>query len=306
MTSSTDVLVIGRSCLDNFAVVDRFPRENEKASLESRFMEGGGQGGTASCCIARLGGRVTYVGKLGDDPAGRFCLKRLEDYNVETGNVEMVPGGKTPEAFLFITRKTGARTIIYEHSELPKITLTPHLQSIMEQTAVLLLDPETTYLAKFLKQLKKENIKIVYDCETRRDGLEEMMALADYFIPSIDFLNENPAEAGTTLRQGIEYLNARVSGTLIVTDGLRGAYFLDQGLFQVRPPKVKVVDTTGAGDNFHAAFALALARGFGLPRAVKFSVAVASLSCRGYGGRQGLPTWEEAMAAAESLELRPL
>ena len=304
--NKSDVMVIGRSCLDNFAVVDRFPRENEKISLESRFREGGGQGGTASCCIARLGGRVTYVGQLGDDPAGRFCLKRLEDYGVETGNVKMVPGGKTPEAYLFITQKTGARTIIYEHSKLPKITLTPDRQRVMKQADVLLLDPETTYLAGPLKPLKNENIKIVYDCETRREGLDEMMALADYFIPSMDFLKENPAETGAPLKQSIERLKARVSGTLIVTDGPQGAYFLDQGIFQVKPPQVEVVDTTGAGDNFHAAFALAIARGFDLPGAVRFSVAVASLSCRGYGGREGLPTWEEAIDTAEFLEVRPL
>jgi sulfofructose kinase len=301
-----DVLVIGRSCLDNIAIVDRFPRENEKVSLESRFMEGGGQGGTASCCIARLGGRVTYVGKLGDNPAGRFCLKRLEDFGVDTGHVEIIPGGKTPEAYLFITRKTGDRTIIYEHSGLPKITLSPHLKGILEQSAVVLLDPETTYLSKDLNHLKNENIKLVYDCETRREGLEDMMALADYFIPSMDFLKENQPDRETSIQQRIEDLKARVSGTLIVTDGPQGAYLMDGRLFQVKPPQVKVLDTTGAGDNFHAAFALALARGFELPWAVKFSVAVASLSCRGYGGRQDLPDWEEAVAAAESLEVRPL
>jgi sugar/nucleoside kinase (ribokinase family) len=55
------------------------------------------------------------------------------------------------------------------------------------------------------------------------------------------------------------------------------------------------VDTTGAGDNFHAAFALAMARQYQLAEAVKLAVAVASLSCRALGGRLGLPTWEEAM-----------
>jgi sulfofructose kinase len=66
------------------------------------------------------------------------------------------------------------------------------------------------------------------------------------------------------------------------------------------------VDTVGAGDNFHAAFALALTRGFDLHRTVKFSVAVASLSCRDYGGRQGVPTWDQALEVAGTLTERSL
>ena len=56
-----DVLVIGRSCVDIISVVEQFPREDTKILLLYRMMEGGGQGGTASCCIARLGGKVAYL-----------------------------------------------------------------------------------------------------------------------------------------------------------------------------------------------------------------------------------------------------
>jgi sulfofructose kinase len=66
------------------------------------------------------------------------------------------------------------------------------------------------------------------------------------------------------------------------------------------------VDTVGAGDNFHAAFALALAKGFDLHQTVKFSVAVASLSCRDYGGRNGVPNLKQALAAAATLKERAI
>ena len=116
-----DVLVIGRSCLDYIAVVDRFPEENQKTTLELRLTEGGGQGGTASCCISKLGGQVAYVGKLGDDPEGRFCLKRLQDFGLSSEFIEIIPGGKTAVAYIFVTKATGNRTIIYEGNTLPKI-----------------------------------------------------------------------------------------------------------------------------------------------------------------------------------------
>ena len=71
-------------------------------------------------------------------------------------------------------------------------------------------------------------------------------------------------------------------------------------------PEVNVVDTVGAGDNFHAAFALALSKGFDLHQMVKFSVAVASLSCREYGGRNGVPDWQQALAVADRLKERAI
>jgi sulfofructose kinase len=92
---------------------------------------------------------------------------------------------------------------------------------------------------------------------------------------------------------------------LIVTHGEKGAYYVtDDTLYHVAVPEIKTVDTVGAGDNFHAAFAMALAKGYDLHQMVKFSVAVASLSCREYGGRNGIPDWTQALAVAETLETR--
>ena len=171
-----DVVVIGRSCLDYIAIVDQFPRENQKVPFSFRLTEGGGQGGTASCCVSTLGGKVAYVAKLGDDPEGRVCLKRL---------------------------------------------------------------------------------------------------------------------------------SKRVHGNLIVTNGEDGAYYLVEGsLYHVTVPNAHAVDTIGAGDNFHAAFAFALTKGFDLHQAVSFSVAVASLSCREYGGRKGVPMMNAALKVANELAVK--
>jgi sulfofructose kinase len=302
-----DVLVIGRSCLDYMAVVDRFPEENRKTAFEFKLMEGGGQGGTASCCISRLGGRVAYVGKLGDDQEGRFCLKRLRDFGVGTEWVEIVPGGTTPVAYIFITKTTGNRTIIYERNSLPRVEMAPALDSLFNRSAVLLLDPEATYLSRELKQ-RDRKIKIVYDCERWREGIEDIMAIADFFIPSSDFLKSKELNLDRlSLIEGMIRLNPAVGGTLIVTDGENGAYYFeDKRLYQISPPPITAVDTTGAGDNFHGAFALALSKGFDLRQAVRISVAVASLSCREYGGRKGVPDWNEAMTIAETLKSVPL
>jgi sulfofructose kinase len=299
-----DVLVIGRSCLDIIAVVNQFPLENQKLPLEFRLTEGGGQGGTASCCISRIGGRVAYVGKLGDDYEGNLCLKRLEDFGVNRDFVEIVKGGQTPVAYVFITADSGARSIIYERNTLPKLKINAALEQLVRQTSVVLLDPEVTYLGGQLKSIAGSNVKIIYDSERWRAGIEDIMNTADYFIPSSEFLAAAELEfEGISFNQKIIKLDSMVAGNLIITHGEKGAYYITDGtLYHVAVPEVNAVDTVGAGDNFHAAFALALTRGFDLHQTVKFSVAVASLSCRKYGGREGVPGWEEALEVAATLK----
>jgi sugar/nucleoside kinase (ribokinase family) len=131
-----------------------------------------------------------------------------------------------------------------------------------------------------------------------------MMALVDYFIPHYGFLDSSALHlSGSSKHERILSLAGMVTGRLIVTDGKHGAYYFDgESLIRMHPPKVLARDTTGAGDNFHGAFALAISRGFDLHDAVRFSTAVASLTCREYGGREGIPDYEEAVRVMKTLD----
>jgi len=172
----------------------------------------------------------------------------------------------------------------------------------MCRSKAVLLGPQATGLASRLKG--REGLPpMVYDCERMREGLEDMMSFADYFIPQYGFLESNAIRLEPSSKiEKIYALDRLVSGRLIVTDGDLGAYYLEEDRFKhVKPPEVEVKDTTGAGDNFHGAFALALSRGFELADAVRFSVAVASLSCRGYGGRSGMPDYAEAIEVVKKI-----
>lgn len=302
-----EVLVIGRSCVDHLAVVDRFPSENEKAPILTRMIEAGGQGGTAACCISRLGGSVAYVGTLGDGDGGRFCLQRLSDFGVDTGHVRIIPGGRTPEAYVFVTKDTGHRTILYEKNALPRIRITDIPDRLLTSARVVLLDPETTYLIGELRRALPDGARLVYDAERWREGMAEVMAAVDYFIPGAEFLDDSRLGLTATTRlEKARELQGRIGGKLIVTLGEQGALFMDRDRpYRMPAPEVPVRDTVGAGDNFHAAFALAVSRGEALPSAVALAVAVASLSCREYGGRNGVPEMTEAAALATTLAAVP-
>ncbi len=303
--TTPDILVIGRGCVDHIAVVDQFPPENTKTAIRSHLMEGGGQGATAACCIRRLGGRVRLVGRLGDDAAGAFCRERLAAFGVDHRTVQTVPDGRTPEAYIFITRDSGRRTIFYQPNNLPRLTPADLPPDLFRSAAVVLLDPETTYLAPCLPPQGTRAPTIVYDAERWREGLEAIMARADYFIPSSELFDDPHLDlVGLPFAAQFARLARRIEGNLVVTRGGRGAYFQHDGqLCRVPAPRLKVLDSIGAGDNFHAAFALGLSRGYDLVRIVKFAVAVASLSCRAHGGRAGVPTNTEALDLAATLRL---
>ena len=183
-----EVLVVGRSCMDIIMVVDGYPAEDRKTAVRQRIVEGGGQGGTAACCVRRLGGSVAYVGKVGDDEAGSFCLERLRSFGVDTRKVERVQRGHTPVAAIVVNAGSGTRTIFYEPSDLPRIDATSVFSSETAVKPIVLMDPEVTYLAGAARSATGAPYRLVYDCERQRPGLIDMMERADYFIPSEEFL----------------------------------------------------------------------------------------------------------------------
>jgi len=168
-----DVLTIGRSCVDFIIVVDEFPQENSKMSLDSRLMEAGGQGGTSACCVSKLGGNVAYIGQVGDDTEGQFCLSRLRAFDVDTNFTKIIPEGKTPIGYIIVTKSSGNRTIVYEKSSLPKLNIKNIPQDLIFNSNVIMIDPETTYLIKDLN--RKLKAKIVYDCERWQPDMEYML-----------------------------------------------------------------------------------------------------------------------------------
>jgi sugar/nucleoside kinase (ribokinase family) len=302
MDKPTEVLIIGRINVDYLSVLESYPEEDTKIAIKERMVETGGQGSNTSCCIARLGGTLRLTGKVGDDEEGRFCIDRFKACGIDTGAVQIIPDGHTPVSYIFITEATGSRTIMYDRDTFPKIVINDQIRSLISESGVILLDPSVTYLAKELSTIKNRP-PIVYDCERSRDGITDMMAVAEYFAPSSDFLSDKTLGLRAAgIIGGIKSLAGLVANRLIVTDGSNGAYYIEGGsIYLIRPPKVRVVDTTGAGDNFHAALALAVSRGFSLGNAVKFSVSVATLSCQGYGGRTAVPGWDEAMRVSAGL-----
>lgn len=299
-----EVAVIGRNCIDYIFPIDHYPQENSKKQIIKKIVEAGGQGSTAACCIAKLGGKVAFWTNMGNDAEGWFCLKRLKDFKVATDYIKICPKHKTPAAFIFVNVHNGSRTIFYEKRTLPAVSIKQIEEEIISPVKVLLLDPETTHLAWKLKKILNQDARIVYDCERWVKGIEDLYGIVDYFVPSYEFFeDERIFSPQDTFLEKVSQLKKNINNELIITHGEHGAYFIaNKALYNVPAPRVKVVDTIGAGDNFHAAFSFAVSRNYDLGSAVKLSVTVTSISCTKYGGRNGTPNLKTAVSQARKLK----
>jgi sugar/nucleoside kinase (ribokinase family) len=299
-----DVLILGSLYIDNLMIIDHYPKENTKIQVLDRITDIGGHGGNNACCIAKLDGNPLYAGVIGDDKNAEFCLKRMKEFGVSTNFIKKQPNTSTPLSFIYINLNNGNRTIFFEKSQLAPMDITGELEDIVKQARIALVSPSYAYTCQNIKRLNPE-CQIIFDCETWNQETAGMKELADFFIPSDDYLSDSSLSLdGDNLAQKYVSLKSHIKGELIVTAGSTGAYFSNnQHLYRITAPKVMVKDTTGAGDNFHATFAFAISKGVKLEQAIRLSNAVASISCMDYGAVRSLPDYREAQKVADRLEL---
>ncbi|GAB6062676.1 carbohydrate kinase family protein [Deferrisoma palaeochoriense] len=278
-----DVLCIGRACVDEILKVDAYPAEDTKIPLRDRLVEGGGQASTAACLAAHLGGRVAFLGVLGDDEPGRFARERMAAFRVDLSPCPP-PRGTTPVAYCMASRSSGTRTILYEPSP-ERLRSGDVPPEAIASTRVVLADPQAEpLLPSLVAAARAAGTLVVADAEHARPGWEQTWGLVDVLAAGGSFLAE--AYPGLPPAEALERLARSAQGTCLATQGARGAIAWLGGRVRRFPaPAVAVRDSTGAGDAFHGALALALARGADLERAIPWAVRVASLCCRGLGGR---------------------
>jgi sulfofructose kinase len=285
-----DVVGLGGNAADYIVTVPRHPHHGEKLRFTDFSYQGGGRTATAMVAVSRLGFRSRYLGGIGDDPEGRMNLEGLRADGVDVSGVRTRPGAFTQRAFIQVNETDGERTIVWGRG--PGIPLEP---GEVDDSAVAsgrifytdAQDPRTA--ARAAPIAHHAEMPVLADIEDIRPGLDDFLPLIDFLIVSAGF----PALAtgSNDLGEATRVLEERTGGGLIiVTEGARGSIARIDGRLESFPAyAVEVRDTTGAGDVFHAAFAVACLKGMELRDAIDFSNAVAAMKCRRLGGRDGIP-----------------
>jgi sugar/nucleoside kinase (ribokinase family) len=297
-TSRADVVGIGLNATDTVILVPRMPGLGGKERLVRVLRQAGGQVATALVTCRRLGLRARYIGKLGDDDAGRFQLTSLRQERLDIRFVRVARRTPNQLAYILVDQATGERTVLWHRDA--RLALAPEEvpRRALEGARALHLDGcDVEACFQAARWAREARIPVVADLDTVYKRVEKLFPYVDYLIASTNFL---PAVTGENDPfRVLEYM-AREYGVRApgMTLGRDGALLHWQGRFLYSPGfVVETVDTTGAGDVFHGAFVYGLLAGWEMARTLEFSNAMAALNCTKLGARGGIAT----RAAAERL-----
>jgi len=292
-----DVVGLGCCCWDCLGIVPHYPGLDEKVGLTDLVQQGGGQAGTAMAAVARLGGRAAIVGRVGEDNFGDQTRSAFLDEGVDVRWLMTVPGATSQFAFIAVDESTGQRTIFYTHGSKGKFDPSELDRAGLLDCHCLLVDGHHNVAALAVAGWAREaGVPLVLDLERPQAEDEQLIALATHpIIPeqfALDLTGAPDPEgaAREVLRRGCE--------VAVVTCGARGVVACTrEGTVAVPAHDVEpIVDTTGAGDVFHGAFAYGIALGYELEHNLRFASAVAALKCTQLGGRVGIPTMDQALS----------
>lgn len=290
----TGVFCLGISTLDYVYSVETMPTRGEKYRSKGLAVVGGGCAGNASVAIARLGGRCWLATRLADDLTGDQIVADLASEGVETGFVRRVPGRRSPVSAILVDAQGERMVISYSDPEMPdEADWLP--AALPEGARAVLADTrwgEGALAALLLA--RQAGVPGVLDGD-RKPPHPDLVATASHVAFSAQALRELSGEDDP--RTGLARLALGGPTWLAVTLGPEGVLFIENGEVVHAPAfVVDAVDTLGAGDVWHGAFALALAEGQGERAAIRFASAAAAIKCSRFGGRAGAPRRAELEA----------
>jgi sulfofructose kinase len=291
--SSPLLLAVGAPTWDTILKVLLVPPLPAKILAETCVETAGGTASNGARAIAKLGGRIEYWGRVGNDAVGKRIIAGLRDSGIGVRQVRRVSGGRSTISTILV-QADGERLVVpyYDGALDPDPDWLPI--TTLGRFALALVDTRwPAGAARVLDAAKAKGVTTVLDADTTPAAI-----LTDLAPRASHVVFAQPALIAFTRRDDIDAAlrdaASRLPGFVGVTLGARGFRWTENGTIRTVPaPKVRVVDTLGAGDTFHGAFALGLAEGMDVEAASRFACAAAALKCTRFGGVDGAPTRAE-------------
>ena len=291
-----DIVGIGSNVYDTLIVLPHFPQEDTKMRIEKIIKCGGGPCGTGLVAAAKLGAKCAYIGNLAEDEGGRFLLQDMERFSMDNRFVNCINGYRSFLSFVLLNQDKGTRTCIADRGDLPELALTEQQKQAVRDAQILMVDGnELPAAVEGAKIASKSGTRVLYDAGGLYDNIEQLLPYSDILIPSEEFALGHTGEK--TVQKAAEKLFALYRPEIVViTQGAKGGIFFDGKEIRQYPSfPVEVVDSNGAGDAFHGAFAFALTKGFSCEQCCLFASAVSAVKCTHMGAREGIPNYSETI-----------
>jgi sugar/nucleoside kinase (ribokinase family) len=287
-------LFVGLSTLDLGYLVEGYPAENTKNLAVDAFMAAGGPATNAAVTCAFLTGEAGLVTALGRHALALVVHEELQARNVSVTDVLPLHDGPPPVSAITISRSSASRTIVsLDGSRLPAL---PDLPAATGRAGLVLVDGHLPALAvAAARRARAAGIPVVLDGGRWRPEHDGLLRLVDVAICSRSFCP--PGLEGAAAQAIHEDLHDRGVPLVATTDGPAPVRFStpkEEG--EIAVPSVTAVDTLGAGDILHGAFAAYFGAGCDFADALDRAAVVAAASCRFFGtrawmgiGRSALP-----------------
>lgn len=280
-----DVLCVGHAACDLTMAVDHHPDPDEKMTADSLVCCGGGPSANGAVTVARLGGTAAWCGYLGFDLYGEAHIQELQAEGVDTSLA--VRGSNPSPLSAILAKPDGSRCVINHKSDTPWLAADAVDFSAVEAKSMLLDGHEPLLSLPLVMRAKAAAIPVVLDAGSVRKGTESLAPLVDYLVASRRFASDycdtsDPEKAVKAL--------AEVAPCAVVTLGHDGLVWAAGGRSGSLPAfAVDAVDSTGAGDAFHGAFALGVARGMAWEHLLAYASAAGALTVTKLGARIAIP-----------------
>ena len=276
-------------CSNDFlALLPEIPIDG-KVQMLRHLVQGGGPAATSAVAAARLGLRSAFIGIVGDDEPGKGILRDFKAEKVSTAGIVVRQGGMSPTALCWIEAPTGKRSIAWTRGDLEELAPEEVNMELVRNAKILHIDghnPKGALAA--VKEARRHGVIVNFDAGTLREGVAELLPYTNILIASEAFARSYSGE--NDLDKAIFKLAAVGADVTGITFGEGGSMVLDHGRILRCPAfRIKPVDTTGAGDTYHAAFAVRYLETHDLMECMRFASAVSAIKCLQLGGRAGIP-----------------
>ena len=295
------ILCAGHAAYDINFLLEEFPQENRKVLVDAVAETSGGPAANAASLLARWGVPTALIAPLGDDPYGQAIRRDLEADGVVTALLQTDGNYPTPFSVIVANAANGSRTILTRRPPRPPVTLDAALLAQWApQVEGLVFDGHEPEVSLALMERYPDAWSLL-DAGTLRAGTEKLARNVDYLLASENFTS---ALAGSgDLEAGLAALRGLSPRWVGVTLGERGCAWYDPSTKMrgtLAALSVEALDTTGAGDLFHGAFAYGMLRENNPEKALAWATVAAGLSVQRRGGRTSIPTLAEVEAALAS------
>jgi len=294
------IAVIGSSNTDMVIKTSKLPVPGETILGGKFFMNPGGKGANQAVSAARLGGKVSFIAKTGDDLFGKQARQIFESENINTDYLVTDPGHPSGVALITVDAK-GENCIVVapgSNGYLSQGDIDLAREEILRSEIVLMqleIPLETVvYAAHLAFNAGKKVILNPAPAAQITDKLLSMLYLITPNETEAELISGIPVKDIESATLAARNLYERGVKVVIITLGSKGALlFTGKEAKLIPTPKVEAVDTTAAGDVFNGAIAVAISEGFELEKAVEFACKAAAISVTRMGAQSSAPYWKE-------------